>query len=307
MTTASRFRRALAVLALTVTGAAVVPAAGQADEDGRATQLLFYNHAYDVLDRPTADAIEHSAYLREFANFEVRTTSGGGSTWTGRYLKGRETYLELFGAGDLPGSDGQFGAAGMGLSSERVGGLATVRKRLQDQGITPVDYRQTRDFGDGVKVPWFDTVRSAPQYEAFDGWAMEYLPEYFADPRSGTEPGSSPDDVSRERYLPDAYRDHLMRDISAIRIGVTPQDLAIVVPVLKAGGFQVRTLSDGSVIATGGGTTIRYDAVPRAQAGLKEVVFTLNRTTPRHVEQIGRSTLVAGPGATAVWTFTGTA
>ncbi|MFJ8820080.1 DUF5829 family protein [Amycolatopsis thermoflava] len=302
-----RFRRTIAALTLAVAGAAVAAPTAQADEDGRVPQLLFYNHAYDVLDRQTADAVEHSAYLREFANFEVRTTTGGGITWTGRYLKGRETYLELFGVGDLPGSDGLFGAAGTALSSERAGDLAKVRQRLQNQGITPVDYRQTRDFGDGVPVPWFDTVRAAPAYQAFDGWAMEYLPEYFADPRSGTEPAATPDDVSRERYLPDGYQDHLMRDIAAIRIGVTPEDLAITVPLLTAGGFKVVTLADGSVIASGGGTTIRYDAVPREQAGLKQVVFTLNRSVPRHVEQIGQSNLVVGPGSTAVWTFTGTA
>ncbi|CAM5405544.1 hypothetical protein SALBM311S_11492 [Streptomyces alboniger] len=34
-------------------------------------QLLFYNHSYGVLDRETADAIEHSDYLRDFASFHV--------------------------------------------------------------------------------------------------------------------------------------------------------------------------------------------------------------------------------------------
>ncbi|GHE78345.1 hypothetical protein GCM10017786_04990 [Amycolatopsis deserti] len=307
MITQLRIRRTITALTLAVTGAAMAVPAAQADEDGRVPQLLFYNHAYAVVDRQTADAVEHSAYLRDFASFEVRTTTGGGVTWTGRYLKGRETYLELFGVGDLPGTDGQFGSAGTAVSTEHAGDLGTVRQRLQDQGVTPVDYRQTRDFGDGAPVPWFDTVRAAPAYQAYDGWAMEYLPEYFADPRSNTEPASSPDDVSRERYLPDDYQNHLMRDVAAIRIGVTAADLAITVPVLKAGGFKVVTLSDGSVVASGGGTTIRYDVVPRERAGLKQVVFTLNRSVPLHVEQIGQSNLVVGPGSIAVWTFTGTA
>src|SRR5262245_47891299 len=84
----------------------------QADAPGR--QLLAYNHSYSVFDRETADAIEHSAYLRDFANFHVRTTTGaGGQLWTGRYLMGRETYLELFGVGDLPGQDGTLGSAGL--------------------------------------------------------------------------------------------------------------------------------------------------------------------------------------------------
>ena len=283
-------------------------AGGTARAEGGAPthrQLLFFNHAYGVLDRETADAIEHSAYLRDFANFQVRTTTGAdGQTWTGRYLMGRETYLELFGVGDLPGQDGLHGATGMGISTERAGDMATVLDRLRSQGIeNPVEFRQTRDFGDGVPVPWFDAVFTTGQYEAFGGWAMEYLPEYFADPRSNTEPAGFPGDVGRERYLSDDYRDHLMRDVSSIRLGIPASDLANTVPLLRAGGFAVRTVP-GGVVAQRGGTTIRFDAVPREDAGLLRVELSLNRPTGyRHEERIGRSTLVVGPGARAVWTF----
>jgi hypothetical protein len=271
-------------------------------------QLLFYNHAYGVLDRETADAIEHSGFLRTFADFQVRTTTGAdGQTWTGRYLLGRETYLELFGVGDLPGQDGTLGAAGTGLSTERAGDLATVTQRLRDQGIAePVRFRQTRDFGDGVPVPWFDAVFTSARYDAFGAWGMEYLPEYFADPRSNTEPASYPGDVGRERYLSDGYQDRLMRDVTYVRLGVTEADLANTEPLLRAGGFVVRPVA-GGVLAVRGGTTLRFDAVPREQAGLRQVGLSLNRSVEyRHEERIGRSTLVVGPGSRAVWTFGGT-
>jgi len=268
-------------------------------------QLLFYNHAYGVLDRETADAIEHSAYLKDFANFQVRTTTGsGGQTWKGRYLMGRETYLELFGVGDLPGQDGEFGAAGMGVSTERSGDLATVVERLKAQGVpNPIEFRQTRDFGDGIPVPWFDAIFTSDQYDTFGAWGMEYLPEYFADPRSKTEPAGFPGDISRERYQNDDYRDHLMRDVAGIRLAVTERDLANTAPLLRAGGFHVQTVPSG-LVATRGGTTIRFDAVPRDQARLKQFDFSLNRHVGyRHQERIGRSTLTVGPGAHAVWTF----
>ncbi|MFJ3620372.1 DUF5829 family protein [Streptomyces iakyrus] len=297
------------VIALALAGA-VQGGAGtaRAEEDGTATgrQLLFYNHAYGVLDRETADAIEHSSYLRDFAAFQVRTTTGaGGQTWTGRYLMGRETYLELFGVGDLPGKDGTLGATGMGVSTERAGDLPTVTERLRQAGITdPVEFRQTRDFGDGVPVPWFDAVFTTGEYDLFGAWGMEYRPEYFADPRGNTEPASHPGDVGRERYLPDTYRDRLMRDVTGIRLAVTARDLANTVPLLKAGGFAVRSLPGGGVVAKGGGTTIRFDSVPAERAGLRQVEMSLNQPVAyRHVERIGHSSLVVGPGARAVWTF----
>lgn len=290
-------------VALTVTLSGAV--AGTVPAEGSGRQLLFYNHSYGVLDRETADAIEYSGYLREFANFNVRTTTGaGGATWTGRYLMGRETYLELFGVGDLPGQDSLLGATGLGVSADRDGDTATVAQRLKEQGVDPIEFLQTRDFGDGVPVPWFDAILTAEQYNVFGAWSMEYRPEYFADPRGGTEPASHPGDVSRERYLPDAYRDHLMRDITAVHLAITEDDIAHTLPLLRAGGFVVRPLAGGGSVALRGGTTIRLDVVPRDRAGLRQVDFALNRPVAyRHVERIGHSALVVGPGSRAVWTF----
>ncbi|WP_437043786.1 DUF5829 family protein [Streptomyces sp. enrichment culture] len=296
------------VMTLALAGA-VQGAAHAGDGGGGGGQSLYYNHAYGVLDRETADAIEHSAYLRNFANFQVRTTTGaGGQTWTGRYLMGRETYLELFGVGDLPGKDGTLGAGGLGVSTERAGDLAAVTARLREQGDgEPVEFLQTRDFGDGVPAPWFDAVFTTDRYDLFGAWGMEYRPEYFADPRSNTEPAAYPGDVGRERYLSDGYRDHLMRDVTALRIAVTAGDLANTVPLLRAGGFAVRSVPGGGVVAKGGGTTLRFDAVPLDRVGLRQVEMSLNRPVAgRHVERLGRSDLVVGPGPRAVWTFGGT-
>ncbi|MEU7645506.1 DUF5829 family protein [Streptomyces huasconensis] len=305
-------RKLRTTLALTVTLAAALVGAtkGSAStaraEEGppRERQLLFYNHAYGVFDRETADAVEHSPYLRKFADFEVRTTTGAdGTTWTGRYLKGRETYLEIFGVGDVP--DTALGSAGLAVSTERDGDLATVLERLPELGVTdPLEFRQTRDFGDGVPVPWFDGVFTTDQYDAFGTWAMEYRPEYFADPRGGTEPPSYPGDVGRERYLPDVYRDRLMRDVASVRIAVTARDLENSVPLLRAGGFDVRPTAGGGVVADRGGTTIRLDAVPRERVGLRQFTFVLNEAVKkRHVERLGHSTLTVGPGARAAWDF----
>ena len=290
------------VLAFALLGA-VEGGTAQAATGGR--QLLFYNHSYGVFDRETADAIEQSAYLREFANFQVRTTTGaGGEQWTGRYLMGRSTYVELFGVGDLPGSDGTLGAAGLGLGTERDGDIDTMAARLPAEGVAdPIDFLQTRDFGDGVPVPWFDAVLTAETYDAFSAWAMEYRAEYFADPRGNTEPAAYPGDVGRERYLSDDYRDHLMRDVTGVRIAITQRDLDETTPLLRAGGFVVHTLPAG-VVAIRGGTTIRLDVTPRDQAGMQRIELSLNHPVAyRHVERLGHSTLVVGPGVRAVWTF----
>ncbi len=298
--------RRMIVIAVAALVAAAPGVGGASAEEGRpAGPLLYFNHAYGVVDRETADAVEDSAFLRDFANFEVRTTTGGDSTWTGRYLYGRETYVELFGVGDLPGQSSAFGSTGMGVSTERDGDLATVTQRLVDGGVAePFEFVQTRDFGDGVPVPWFDAVLTTVEYDTFAAWGMEWRPEYFADPRGNTEPPSRPGDVGRERYLSDAYRDHLMRDITAIRIAVTQRDLDSTLPLLRAGGYRIHPAPGGGVVARSGGTTLRFDVVPVGEVGLRQLDLSLNRSVAhRHTERIGRSTLVVGPGDRAVWTF----
>lgn len=260
-------------------------------------QTLYFNHGYGVIDRATADAIEHSDYLRTFANFELRTTTGAdGSTWTGRYLYGRETYLELLGVGDI--ADYPYGQVGLAVSVENDGELATVEQRLDD----PFTALQTRDFGDGVPVPWFDYVYTTQELDGFFAWGMEWRDEYFADPRGKTEPADHPGDVGRERYLNDGYRERLMRDVTGVHMALTARDLANTLPLLEAGGFRIRT-TPGGAIAQGGGTTLYFAAVPLDQIGLRQVDFSLNRFAHRHVEQIGQSKLVVGPGTRAVWTF----
>lgn len=94
-----------------------------------------------------------------------------------------------------------------------------------------------------------------------------------------------------------------MRDVTGVRIAVTQGDLDNTVPLLRAGGFVVLTRPN-SVVAVRGGTTIRFDVASRERVGMKQADFVLNHPVAyRHVEQIGHSTLVVGPGPRAVWTF----
>jgi hypothetical protein len=64
-------------------------------------QIAHLNHFYATVDAETVAAMRESAFVKRFANLEVRTTKGTLSTWTGTYLYGRETYAEVFGPGDF--------------------------------------------------------------------------------------------------------------------------------------------------------------------------------------------------------------
>jgi hypothetical protein len=267
----------------------------------RRPHIAFFNHGFAVLDAETADAIAHSDYLKTFGVFEVRTTTADGDTWTDRYLAGKQTYLEFFGPKDFQGAGP--GDAGVAVSSDKAGGLAWIKAALIRRGVAhPDSARRTRKFGTD-EIPWFDLVASPEEPQTFSVWAMEYVPSYFDDSRTGRERADYPGDISRERYQADTYADRRMRDVALVEIACPATDLEPALALFKAGGLSIRNGGD-RVEASDGDTTIVLDVVAKDQAGLRRIVFALNAPADQpHVERIGHSSLIVGPGSHAVWMF----
>src|SRR5207248_2030456 len=86
-------------------------------EDQVVTQVLL-NHFYVTPDRETFAAAEASDFVRRFAALEKRTTVRRDTTYTGLYLYGEHTYLEL-----LHPDSASFGApSGIAYGVEEPGG-----------------------------------------------------------------------------------------------------------------------------------------------------------------------------------------
>ena len=268
------------------------------------------NHFLAVLDDATAEAVKNAAYLKEFANFSVNTVAAnGGQSWTGRYLLGRQTYVELFAVHDLEqsGRHATVGDSSIGIGGDKPGAVSILVERLRAAGITARTGMRKRRFGDR-EVDWFKSANiETPGPQSHSGaFALEYVASYFDEPASGkTEPPEGPDDiVSRERYNSDEYKNHLMRDVRSVELAITPVDSPPIEAMLRAAGFDVKK-STATVRAIEPDIEIVLRLVPETQIGLRRVEFLLNTgvKTP-HVEQIGHSVLKVGPGDRAVWTFT---
>ena len=121
---------------------------------------LGLNHFWAVLDDTTAEAVENSAVLPEFAHFTVQTVApGDGRKWTGRYLTGQQTYVELFAVRDIeePGMPAVVGSVVIGLGTDNIGGLRDLDARLRSSGLQPEMGMQKARIG-GRDVDWFNTV-----------------------------------------------------------------------------------------------------------------------------------------------------
>jgi hypothetical protein len=85
--------------------------------------MVEHNHFYVTVDRPTFEAIRQSKWLREeFANVSVSTHASGDNQWTGIYVSGLGTYVEIF----AEGADFRLGQAGVGLFTQKPGGADDI-------------------------------------------------------------------------------------------------------------------------------------------------------------------------------------
>ena len=259
-----------------------------------------FNHVYAVLDRDTADAIAASVLLRELGAFEIRTTRADGESWTGRYLRGRSTYVEIFGDGDV---DAPVGTTGIALSPDHRGGLDAIEDRLASaEGAAPVRARRVRHFEDG-EVPWFEALSLASEPERSAIWVMEYDPAWFADPRSRSGKAAGVADVSRRRCLAGAYDvGRPLLDVVGVRLSVTSDDLDAHRRLFIAAGLAVTETNDG-LSAEDGTTAVTLAATDRAAVGLRRLDLSLTTHVHRQVEDLGSSRLMVGPDATATWEF----
>lgn len=145
------------------------------------TAQISLNHVYVVVDSNQFDAIENSNFISE----RFCTTRKGsakdqkGKTWSGLYLFGQRTYLELF---DGAQNKDPIGTVGIALSVERIGALDSIHEILKNESVDvkyEFRYRQTPS---GL-IPWFKSLTLLHDSLAVTPikiWIMEYDSSYMA-------------------------------------------------------------------------------------------------------------------------------
>jgi hypothetical protein len=238
------------------------------------------NHFYVTPDRDTFAAAEASQFLRRFGALEKRTTVRKDTTYTGLYLYGERTYLEL-----LHPDSASFGApSGIAYGAEDPGGLERVA-----QAFAPAKFEEIAR-GD---VPWFKSCRPQQPMEGLAEWAMEYVPAFFRGFHPELPPArpgiSRSDALTRYTASCGKLRDRAegsFEDVAALEIALAPREVAR----WKARALQ--TDADLRVRA----------AAPGEPAGIVAAHLRLRRDAGRSTERIG-STMLSLDGHSAVWRF----
>ncbi|WP_394834847.1 DUF5829 family protein [Pendulispora rubella] len=257
------------------------------------------NHVLGQFDEETATAIAKNPFVTEtFAGTMLSTTEADGRSWTGFYVTGRETYVEIFG----PQPKSRTGESGIGLGVDKIGELDALANKVRSPSI-PIPVRTLKiNDSDGSEIPWFKAATVIPEGNGtwLECWVMEYLPEFmswkFAAVRSG------PEDITRATFNAKKYRpERLLRDVRGAHFFAPSHERDKFAESLAAFGW-VAVRNGEDAIATSDGVELRVTADP-VRRGLVELRFALTRPTHHESMALGHSTLEVGPDATAVWRF----
>lgn len=245
------------------------------------TPQLLLNHFYVTPDRASFEAAERSAFLSRFCALEKRTTVRKDATYTGLYLYGERTYLEL-----LHPDSASFGApSGIAYGVEDPGALDQVALEVPEPTLALISR------GD---IPWFRWCRSQRPLEGVAEWVMEYVPAFF----TGFHPQLPPErpGIARAdaltRYVAACGKlrtrgDGLFEDVVALELALAPNDAA---------RWKARTLKVRDVEVR---VTPAADGAP---TGILAARLRLRRDGGKGVERIGSTTLSLD-GMNAVWQF----
>lgn len=272
----------------------------------RARPEVALNHVYVTVDSATLAAAETSAYLANRFGHVRRATNrtADGRSWTGVYLFGERTYVELFPSGVRGG----VGFSGLALSVEEPGAIDSVAAWLTARFGPVVRRSLVQGSHEGRSFPWFHSVsvdhpRGDSLWQVYS-WFMENHPEFYRVVQQDTT--GRAEDISRKRYLKRRYRTDLMlREIVGLSLALVPAIGEQLAAELEALGWRIeRRGESGRYRAVGREADIVVAPVAHGEPyGIRELRFALNHgpATPE-VHALGNSRLEVCANV-ARWTF----
>lgn len=263
---------------------------------------VFLNHVNRVLDADTYQSIAESPFIQDLFASNVQTTvNSGGQAWTGLYLFGEHTYLELFASGTGVQRPPSSSALAFGVESPEAGSI--IHQRLQAIDTTASHYLRTRTLAD-AEVPWFYTAsRNAQRYtDVIRSWVMEIHPEYLATRFPDLNPAQN--GITRHQYLHRIYRpNRLLQDIRHVTVALPSHEFQPLAQELALFGY--RLIEDGSTVhAEGPGITVTLLPATPSLQGIVALKFALTRPHTRQATyHLGHSVLQFHDDLTATWVF----
>jgi len=199
-----------------------------------------FNHLVVTLDAESVEAVTESEFIKnEFCNLSRRKTEADGESWTGTYLYGKRSYIELFAPGGAEGV--REGHSGIGFSTVQIGEIDKIEEHLKKSAPGQINRGLRIRKMDNGEIPWFHYISIEPPKDSgFTSWLMEFHPDYlvqkgikldesgFVDRSALLRPGRG---YETERLLFD--------DISAVELELTPAEHKYLRLLMRVFGYEL--------------------------------------------------------------------
>ena len=264
---------------------------------------IYLNHVFLTVDDNVYSSIINSDFLKEkFANVRTKTTQADSNeSWTGTYVSGQNTYIEIFDSGE----EENRGYSGIGFGVEARGGVDSLYHLIRDSGFDQVEKSIRHLKTDTGEIPWFYYLYSTMEDSSsiLSTWLMEYDPEFMNYKFKDIDPGNT--DISRKLYNHESYRESLLlRDIVEFELALNRFDTDKLITELKHYGYRMKQEGESFV---GKGPDIQIVIRPKTdtQSGICRIKFSLtDRLNDQKTVPFGeKSRLVLDTDGTAEWYF----
>jgi hypothetical protein len=145
---------------------------------------IFLNHFAAIIDRTTYEEINKSSFLRDnFCHCKEKTHSDEKRSWTGFYMTGENTYLEIFNYKDQKSLySSKISNIGIGLSVDHKDEIEKITEILKQKFPENITYGIQEKNIVNKLVKWFyyveipDNSIESPQLNT---WVMAYHKDYI--------------------------------------------------------------------------------------------------------------------------------
>jgi hypothetical protein len=257
---------------------------------------VYFNHVTIFLSPETYDAVLQSAFLRDdFSAFQERTVQRDGGAWsyTGIFISGQHTYLELFKAGQFP----HLGAT--------VPGQIVFNMWIDNRTLLPLFRDRLATEGSPLHI---DTGRNAQNQPMYDVVKSEGGPASDFGPgmRVDTEiKGYYPDGITREKRLEKGYLpERCLHDVTSFTLTTNENERNRLVQQFRAYGYNIKADGANQVVS---GPEVTFTLVPAKPNTPRTLAIDLsmNRaTTGEQTYKFGDRGELRIQGNTGTWVFT---
>jgi hypothetical protein len=254
-----------------------------------------FNHLFIVVDDLTYKYLSDSLDLiKEFSSFKESNTKTDTESWSGKYLYGKNHYLEIFRPAGYDGA--KIGDFGMGFMPNKLGTIDSLYKHWT-LTLDSVDRTERSVIENGATLPWF-TALSIPTKDTLkiSIWLMENEKEEMFN--AGFKDGDLKNEIEFWDYVrysraketstnPDSIKyDKLFDRVNSIKLSLSKRELDYLKSnLLDLGFIESRNGFHGNDV------DIEYEITEADHFILKQVDFQLTRATSDREVEVNRLTI----------------